>query len=863
MARNPEVTFGAVGDFIYIGVLIKDFIELLDDSRGSAWEYNSLKQQLIFLRLNLDLAKRSYDEHYRTPQFQDIRNTLESVVDEAERRLEDIAVKVQKYTSTLCQGSTERRIKKVARKVQWSLEKKETEKFLFDLNRYTSIIQSLQFDAFARLMERNFDSSKKDQSDTQELVSRLQKDFGDRFASLEDELRTVRTNSANMQQHLLDVGMVVTRRLDMVTQTVNSLGVAVLRGVSGMSYLGTSVLSLLSTMHDTIINRLERPPRMGPYFTFEDYLGVDSIILLNFVDSWNAFEGSLHGKFKGRKGGRRVAQNRFLLQDHQTGDEIDRDIHWTLAITPGSRFNMSLLFEVKEDEDEAQSLKCPFPSCGAICEGVIGTVIQCPSCQQLFRKLPGMSDDEELPIAPNAPDSGIHDPNSKPGSHSSGRDQSRKRKGAPLDKRRSLRAKRKPTDVRDTGSDSDDADLTGIKRVTVLPILRLAIRPIPPDSETDGKAGPSAQHTASEDQEKSRLYNIPEGGSVEAPPNTVESPTGVRNKRVSELQSQSSEAQLAFGKSFDSGTSYHASGDYNRYLYDKIPGPGAYAFESVLPGGIEPKDPRRKYTTTRVSHRPSQSQAAGSENKRKSAKLDRGKVRKATEADAKRHRIPTGYSLKNWDPDEEPIMLLGSAFDANTLGKWIYDWSVYAHGPSTPISDMAGEFWRLLIQLAGKMKRADEVAGRVKSTVSRELLYDYIEAAERLWAKLVKLLKTCEYPMLRAYQVKERKRKVTAHNESRSDDNSEKYSQEAKTEASVLSNGVEETSASNEGGNVKDTVGQKEDVEKSAGVAFIDTIFGRDKELERTEKWMQSMRLYNLRFDANCADILRNPGGEA
>ncbi|KAF5694432.1 hypothetical protein FGLOB1_14213 [Fusarium globosum] len=463
-----EVTFGAVGDFISIGVLIKDFIELLDDSRGSVWEYNLLKQQLTFLRVNLELAKRSYDEYYKAPQFQDIRNTLESVVDEAERRLEDIAVKVQKYTSTLSQGSTERRIKKVARKVQWSLERKETEKFLLDLNRYTSIIQSLQFDAFARLMERKLDSSQKNQSDTQELVSKLQKDFGDRFSSLEDELRAVRVNSANTQQYLLDISMVITTRLDIVTQTVDSLGVAVLRGVSGLSYLGTSILSLLFTMHSNILGRLERPPHMGPYFTFEDYLGVDSIILLNFVDSWNAFEGSLHGKFKGRKGGRRVAQNRFLLQDHQTGDDIDRDAHWSLAITPGSRINMSLIYEVKEDEEEAQSPRCPFPSCGAMCEGVIGAVIQCPSCQQLFRKLPGISDNDELPVAPNAPDSGIK--SSDPG-------QSRKRKGDPLEKGRALRAKTIATDACATDSDSDDDDLTGIKRVAVLPILQFDIRP--------------------------------------------------------------------------------------------------------------------------------------------------------------------------------------------------------------------------------------------------------------------------------------------------------------------------------------------------------------------------------------------------
>jgi hypothetical protein len=41
---------------------------------------------------------------------------------------------------------------------------------------------------------------------------------------------------------------------------------------------------------------------------------------------------------------------------------------------------------------------------------------------------------------------------------------------------------------------------------------------------------------------------------------------------------------------------------------------------------------------------------------------------KATEADARKHRIPLGYSFKNWDPTEEPILLLGSVFDGNSPG---------------------------------------------------------------------------------------------------------------------------------------------------------------------------------------------------
>ncbi|UKZ76376.1 hypothetical protein TrVFT333_004078 [Trichoderma virens FT-333] len=178
---------------------------------------------------------------------------------------------------------------------------------------------------------------------------------------------------------------------------------------------------------------------------------------------------------------------------------------------------------------------------------------------------------------------------------------------------------------------------------------------------------------------------------------------------------------------------------------------------------------------------------------------------KATEADARKHRIPTGYSLKNWDPSEEPILLLGSVFDANSLGKWIYDWTVYRAGANSPIADMAGELWLLLIQLSGKVKRAEDVVGRVRNTENREIMTDFIDAGERLTEKLRGLLKACEAPMLKA----------------------------AKKKQSGLG--------------------------KNSGVEFVDTLFGRDRELAKTEKFMQSVRLFSLRFDANCENILQNP----
>lgn len=187
---------------------------------------------------------------------------------------------------------------------------------------------------------------------------------------------------------------------------------------------------------------------------------------------------------------------------------------------------------------------------------------------------------------------------------------------------------------------------------------------------------------------------------------------------------------------------------------------------------------------------------------------------KASEVDARKHRIPRGYSLKNWDPAEEPILLLGSVFDANSLGKWIYDWTVYTHGPATPISEMAGEMWLLLIQLSGKIKRSEEMAPRIRPLEEREMLEDFIECGERLFDKLRKLLKICETPMIRAAK------KVVSG-----------------TKAGQL--------------------GSK------SGVKFVETIFGRERELDRTEKFMQAVRLWSLRFDANCEDILKRSEREA
>lgn len=226
----------------------------------------------------------------------------------------------------------------------------------------------------------------------------------------------------------------------------------------------------------------------------------------------------------------------------------------------------------------------------------------------------------------------------------------------------------------------------------------------------------------------------------------------------------------------------------------------------------QPTPPTYKTPLRTTSKTTPQQKESTKEKKQTKTKSAPKPAVKATPADAAQAGIPAGYSYKNWDPTEEPIYLLGSVFDANSLGKWIYDWTVYAHACATPMADLAGDLWLLLIQLAAKVKRADECMPRIRRRRDRDLVDEFLESGERLWTRLSKIMNACEDYMWRAAK------------------------KEKGSKGSV-------------------TMGA------NSGCEFVQSMFGRDRKLEETEKLMTSMRLWSMRFDANCEDILRHPSG--
>lgn len=235
----------------------------------------------------------------------------------------------------------------------------------------------------------------------------------------------------------------------------------------------------------------------------------------------------------------------------------------------------------------------------------------------------------------------------------------------------------------------------------------------------------------------------------------------------------------------------------------------AHRREATWSGENSPRSPPRTGSTkpppppTRAATDPTGTASAP-------AGIDQAELRrKALEAG-----IPSDYSLKNWDSNERPIILLGSVFDAGSLGEWVFNWTKYHHGRQHEATRTAGGLWELLIELSSKLKRAGEFFDPIRSVGDREIVADFIESGERLWAKLKALLKSCEEYMWSGA------RHVNSPSGVR---------QERQT---------------------------KVQMGKQSGAEFVDAMFNGNKEWEKTERLMRGMATWCQRFQINCEEIL-------
>lgn len=101
---------------------------------------------------------------------------------------------------------------------------------------------------------------------------------------------------------------------------------------------------------------------------------------------------------------------------------------------------------------------------------------------------------------------------------------------------------------------------------------------------------------------------------------------------------------------------------------------------------------------------------------------------------------------------------------------------------------------------------------RIRLEKSRELVEDFLDSGERLWVRFKNLRKRCGDYMW---------------------------------EAAKKANGDKEPMS----------------MGKDSSCHFVEFTFGREHELDKTEKLKAAIHLRSMRFDANCDSILRNPAG--
>ncbi|KAF2476874.1 kinase-like protein [Lindgomyces ingoldianus] len=187
---------------------------------------------------------------------------------------------------------------------------------------------------------------------------------------------------------------------------------------------------------------------------------------------------------------------------------------------------------------------------------------------------------------------------------------------------------------------------------------------------------------------------------------------------------------------------------------------------------------------------------------------------------ARKWGIPDGPSIGLWDPEERPFTVLEGTLDSGSMGKWIYDWTLYHHGPNTPLAAMAGKLWISLTKLAYMMEVGEDWMFRLRtakdhdrtqaipSQANQDVIGKFLASGQKLWIRLAKLLDACEeYMWLAPKEV---------------------------NHGTLWS-----------------------DIGKKPGCDFVDALFSRDHKLEKTEELMMDMHIWSMRFDSRCGDILR------
>ena len=120
------VTFGSVGDIIAVGLLIKDLVRCLDDSRGSTTEYQAVTRELWSLDHALLEVGVLFLSSQRSNDLDALQETALRIAEQCSDCIRTFRERIKKYKDSLQPGNSGSFVKNAARKVMWNTSEKES-----------------------------------------------------------------------------------------------------------------------------------------------------------------------------------------------------------------------------------------------------------------------------------------------------------------------------------------------------------------------------------------------------------------------------------------------------------------------------------------------------------------------------------------------------------------------------------------------------------------------------------------------------------------------------------------------------------------------------------------------------------------
>ncbi|KAF2492168.1 hypothetical protein BU16DRAFT_564630 [Lophium mytilinum] len=344
------ITFGAVGDIISLCQILRDLLETLDESRGSARDYQKAVDDIRNLQRLLSTLKDLTATCDNSSGYIALGQTARLKAQDCYDLIVAFHDKIEKYSKHL--GKSRIDGGNAVREAFWKLHWRNShmdcvEQFRTDIRDRTQsitvLLVSAHLNSFIMTDERL-------RSQAEETCSRQEACSAQQSAELEALTKRLEQLEGRMIAPCAEWLCALTMFREEFLQKLRNICKISYETWKGVTYINSQLPRLLEPWSEQPI-------------IFDDAIGRVTRMPLELVENWDIFENVLLARFRGMPGLDRIAGKQYVLQDATTRKEISRNGPFKCSFRPGRRILMAALFS-----DDAINDQC-CPSCGNLNAG--------------------------------------------------------------------------------------------------------------------------------------------------------------------------------------------------------------------------------------------------------------------------------------------------------------------------------------------------------------------------------------------------------------------------------------------------------------------------------------------------------------